>query len=203
MANSLGLKERPSPLPPAGVETCDAIGGVTRPNCHRATRCSSLDVPATREDAWDRDESVPGLSDRRDRGGRVGGVTATCRTVRCGCKVERRGIRWCPCSGCGRRTGRVRDMKERTRHDLPWAAHPVTVVYHQRRVRCRHCGNRTERIEFADPKARVTRRLQQLIEPDLSMLQVRGCVVAHTSPRQNALRYRGGGALSNQHSAAP
>jgi transposase len=40
-------------------------------------------------------------------------------------------------------------MKERTWDDLPWAAHPVTLVYRQRRVICRRCGIRTERIERA------------------------------------------------------
>jgi transposase len=48
---------------------------------------------------------------------------------------ERRVIRGYECSGCGRRTWRVRDAKQRTWDDLPWAAHPVTLVYAQRRVR--------------------------------------------------------------------
>lgn len=38
----------------------------------------------------------------------------------------------------------------RTWDDLPWASHPVTLVYAQRRVRCRQCGTRTERLEFAE-----------------------------------------------------
>jgi transposase len=42
----------------------------------------------------------------------------------------------------------------------------VTLVYRQRRVVCRRCGIRTERLEFADPKARVTRRLRQQIGLD-------------------------------------
>jgi transposase len=87
---------------------------------------------------------------------------ATCRLR---VQVERRGRRY-PCSGCGRRTSRVRSTKERTWDDLPWAAHPVTVVYRQRRVICRRCGIRIERIEFADAKARVTRRLRQQIGVD-------------------------------------
>ena len=56
--------------------------------------------------------------------------------------LERRGQRY-PCSGCGRRTRRVRSMKERTWDDLPWAEQGVTLRYHVRRVRCRHC---TERV---------------------------------------------------------
>lgn len=35
-------------------------------------------------------------------------------------EVERRGIRRYVCSGCGRRTGRIRDAKVRTWDDVPW-----------------------------------------------------------------------------------
>jgi transposase len=94
-------------------------------------------------------------------------------------RVERRGIRRYACSGCGRRISRVRDQQDRTWQDVPWAAHPVTVVYAQRRVRCRHCGIRTERIEFADPKARVTRRLQQLIGLDCQSMPTSHAAVRH------------------------
>src|SRR5437763_11599690 len=78
-------------------------------------------------------------------------------------RVERRGVRRYICSGCGRGTSRVRDQRDRTWHDLPWAAHPVMVVYTQRRVRCRECGMRTERMAFGDHKARVTCRVLKLI----------------------------------------
>lgn len=87
-------------------------------------------------------------------------------TSRVRIRIERRGPRRYPCSGCGRRTSRVRSARDRTWDDLPWAAHPVTLVYRQRRVVCRRCGIRTERLEFADPKARVTRRLRQQIGLD-------------------------------------
>jgi transposase len=69
-------------------------------------------------------------------------------------RIERRGVRRYACS-CGRRTGRVRSSRERVWDDLPWAAHHVTLVYRQRRIICRLCGIRTERVEFADPKALV------------------------------------------------
>jgi DNA-directed RNA polymerase subunit RPC12/RpoP len=81
-------------------------------------------------------------------------------------RIERRGVRRMPCSGCGRRTSRVRSAPDRTWDDVPWASHPVTLIHAQRRVRCRRCGSRTEAIAFADPKARVTRRLRQLIGVD-------------------------------------
>src|SRR5215471_8681115 len=80
--------------------------------------------------------------------------------------IERRSIRGYECSRCQPRTWRVRDRAERTWDDLPWAEHRVTLVYQQRRLYCRTCGIRTERVGFADPKARITRRLRQLIGLD-------------------------------------
>jgi transposase len=102
-------------------------------------------------------------------------------------RIERRGVRryTCSgcgrrtCSGCGRRTGRVRSSRDRTWDDLPWAAHHVTLVYPQRRLVCRSCGIRTERIEFADPKARVTRRLRQQIGVDCQSMPTSHAAVRH------------------------
>jgi len=94
-------------------------------------------------------------------------------------RIERRGRRRFTCSGCGRRTSRVRARRDRTWDDLSWAAHPVTLVYQQRRLICRHCGIRTERIEFADPKARVTRRLRQQIGVDCQSMPTSHAAVRH------------------------
>ena len=94
-------------------------------------------------------------------------------------RIKRRGVRRYTCSGCGRRTGRVRSTRDRTWDDLPWAAHHVTLLYRQRRIVCRHCGIRTERIEFADPKARVTRRLRQLIGVDCQSMPTSHAAVRH------------------------
>lgn len=94
-------------------------------------------------------------------------------------RIERRGVRRYACSGCGGRTGRVRAVRDRTWDDLPWAGHPVTVVYGQRRVRCRRCGIRTERIEFANPKSRVTRRFRQLIGLDCQSMPTSHAAVRH------------------------
>lgn len=63
--------------------------------------------------------------------------------------------------------------------DLPGASHCVTLVYAQRRVVCRHCGLRTERIEFADPKARITRRLRQHIGLDCQSMPTNHAAVRH------------------------
>jgi transposase len=93
--------------------------------------------------------------------------------------IERRGIGGYVCGGCGRRTWRVRDAKERTWDDLPWAAHPVTLVYRQRRLRCRACGIRTERVGFADDHGRITRRLRHVIGLDCQSMPTSHAAVRH------------------------
>jgi transposase len=93
--------------------------------------------------------------------------------------IDRRGIRGYECSGCRRRTWRVRDVKQRTWDDLPWAAHRVTLVYAQRRVSCRTCGIRTERVAFAEGHARITRRLRQVIGLDCQSMPTSHAAVRH------------------------
>ena len=93
--------------------------------------------------------------------------------------IERRGVRRYTCSGCGRRTSRIRDATDRTWDDLPWAEQRVTLRYHLRRLRCRHCGIRTERVGFADAKARVTRRLRQRIGLDCQSMPTSHAAVRH------------------------
>src|SRR5262249_12082672 len=60
--------------------------------------------------------------------------------------------------------------------------------YPQRRVICRHCGIRTERIEFADPKARVTRRLRQQIGVDCQSMPTSHAAVRHSASWSKARR---------------
>ncbi len=100
-------------------------------------------------------------------------------SVRVRITIERRGIRAYECSGRCRRTWRVRDRAERTWDDLPWAEHPVRLVYQQRRIYCRTCGIRTERVAFADPRARITRRLRQLIGLDCQSMPTSHAAVRH------------------------
>ena len=115
-------------------------------------------------------------------------------------RIERRGVRRYTCSGCGRRTGRVRSTRDRTWDDLPWAAHHVTLLYRQRRIVCRHCGIRTERIEFADPKARVTRRLRQQIGVDCQSMPTSHAAVRHGVSCGKARRAGSDGAFHRPHS---
>ena len=73
----------------------------------------------------------------------------------------------------------MRDYRVRTWDDLPWAEHRVTLVYAQRRVRCRTCGIRTERVAFAEGHARITRRLRQLIGVDCQSMPTSHAAVRH------------------------
>ena len=94
-------------------------------------------------------------------------------------ELERRGVRRYVCSGCSRRTWRVRDAKVRTWDDLPWAEHPVTLRYPLRRLWRRQCGIRTERVLFADPHARLTRRFRQRIGLDCQSMPTSHAAVRH------------------------
>jgi transposase len=82
----------------------------------------------------------------------------------------------------------VRSVRDRTWDDLPWATHPVTLVYAQRRVWCRHCGIRTERVTFAEPKARITRRLRQQIGLDCQSMPTSHAAVRHAVSWSKARR---------------
>ena len=117
---------------------------------------------------------ILGLSDYR-----VAGVTREESSGRLVLEIERRGVRRYVCSGCGRRTGRIRDAKVRAWDDLPWAEHPVTLRYPLRRLRCRHCGIHTERVGFADPHARLTRRFRQRIGLDCQSMPTSHAAVRH------------------------
>jgi len=93
--------------------------------------------------------------------------------------IELRGRKVFVCCRCGRRTSRVRDTRTKHWDDLPWAGHPVTLVYEQRRVCCKHCGIRAERVHFADIKARMTKRLRQRIGLDCQSMPTSHAAVRH------------------------
>jgi transposase len=93
--------------------------------------------------------------------------------------IDRRGIRGYACSGSRRRTWHVRDLKQRTWDDLPWAEHRVILVYTQRRIWCRTCEIRTERVGFAEGHARITRRLRQVIVLDCQSMPTSHAAVRH------------------------
>lgn len=94
-------------------------------------------------------------------------------------RLERSGRCAPRCSGCGRATTKRRDWKIRSWEDLPWAGHPVTLMCRVWRLRCPRCGVRTERIPFAEPKSRVTRRLQTRIGLDCQSMATSHAAVRH------------------------
>ena len=94
-------------------------------------------------------------------------------------RLQRSGRRAPVCSGCGRATAKRRDWKIRSWEDLPWAGHPVTLMCAVWRLRCPRCGIRSERVPFAEPKARVTRRLQTRIGLDCQSMPTSHAAVRH------------------------
>jgi len=99
--------------------------------------------------------------------------------VRLTIRIERKALQGHRCPECRRRCSKVRDQKERTWDDLPWTEHPVTLVYGLRRIRCSRCGIRTEAVPFADPRARVTRRLRNRIALDCQSMPTSHAAVRH------------------------
>jgi transposase len=93
--------------------------------------------------------------------------------------IERDSRRSPVCSGCKRPCRKRRDRKIRTWDDLPWANHPVTLVYQLWRLRCPRCQIRTEEVPFAEPKSRVTRRLQTRIGLDCQSMPTNHAAVRH------------------------
>jgi transposase len=67
------------------------------------------------------------------------------------------------CSGCERPAAQVHSTYDRTIRDLSLGEHRVTLQLQQRRLRCRHCGVRTEAHDFVAPSARVTERLARYV----------------------------------------
>jgi transposase len=63
------------------------------------------------------------------------------------------------CDGCGQAAERVHDVETRVVRDLPILDAATWLSVPRRRVACRGCGPRLERLSWLDRHARVTRRL--------------------------------------------
>ena len=161
------------------MPVCSAAWKAVRSHVHRTTRCHLLLMgkqqgrtggTATRLYVDLGFGRVPGRACRERRGAFGESPDHSDRAVwAAALPVERL---WPPDESRG-------SIKERTWDDLPWAAHPVTLIYRQRRIICRRCGIRTERVEFADLKARVTRRLRQQIGVDCQSMPTSHAAVRH------------------------
>jgi transposase len=67
------------------------------------------------------------------------------------------------CSGCGCNCHQVHEASRRIIRDMPMLGEPVWLRVPLRRVRCERCGTRTERIQWLDRHARITRRLADFV----------------------------------------
>lgn len=67
------------------------------------------------------------------------------------------------CSGCGSSCSQVHESGWRTIRDMPMLGDPVWLRVQLRRVRCSGCGPRTERVQWLDRHARITRRLADFV----------------------------------------
>jgi len=93
--------------------------------------------------------------------------------------IQRSGRQGGHCSGCGKWCSRRRDRRLRSWDDLPWARHPVTLTCELWRLDCPRCGVRLERVPFAEPHARITRRLQHQVGVDCQSMPTSHAAVRH------------------------
>jgi len=72
------------------------------------------------------------------------------------------------CANCGAIGGRRHEQRPPRRwSDLPWAGRPTTIIYAPIRVDCRRCHTHAvERLSWADPHQRQTKRFQQHVALD-------------------------------------
>lgn len=67
------------------------------------------------------------------------------------------------CGGCGVNCHQVHEMGTRIIRELPMFGKPVWLRVPLRRLRCDHCGTRTERVSWLARHARVTRGLADFV----------------------------------------
>lgn len=67
------------------------------------------------------------------------------------------------CSGCNSNCHRVHEASRRLIRDMPMFGESVWLWVPLRRLRCDQCGTRTERVEWLDRHARITRRLSDFV----------------------------------------
>jgi len=79
--------------------------------------------------------------------------------------VERLGRRRLRCGCCGRPVKATKGLTRKARRwrDLSMGGQWLVISYRPWRVRCPVCGVRTEQVPWADPRARMTRRLAQAV----------------------------------------
>jgi transposase len=76
---------------------------------------------------------------------------------------RKRGNRKLVCSGCGRKLNQVHDLYEREVRDLPCFEYRTTVVIELYRIRCPHCGIKTEKVPQLPSKAPFSKRFEEAV----------------------------------------
>jgi len=74
--------------------------------------------------------------------------------------LDRKATRY-RCSGCGKHRPRYHDAEEREIRDLPILGVPVRLFLWRFRVACHTCGPRLERLDWLEPRSRVTKRMAE------------------------------------------
>lgn len=64
------------------------------------------------------------------------------------------------CDNCGKESIHIKDRREREYRDLPFGSWTAKICILKRRVECKECGVRSERVSFADQRSNYTRRLE-------------------------------------------
>ena len=82
------------------------------------------------------------------------------------------------CSDCGRKTRAVHSTSLRRALDLSLAGARTELLVPRRKVRCRHCGVRSERHDFLAPYRRMTVRLERAVADLCRVLPIKH-VAAH------------------------
>jgi transposase len=97
------------------------------------------------------------------------------------------------CSGCGRRLEEAADISEREVRDLPCFQYRTTVVIELYRVRCPHCGLKTEKVEQLPSKAPFSKRFEERVGESCESAAVRRVAkqfkLAESTVRNIDLRY--------------
>lgn len=76
----------------------------------------------------------------------------------------------CP---CGLHAQSIHEYQWRNVKEATLLGLPVELLVQTRRVKCRHCGIKTEQLSWLEPYARLTNRLRSYIEQLLPLLPIK------------------------------
>ncbi|EJV0284184.1 TPA: transposase family protein, partial [Vibrio parahaemolyticus] len=76
----------------------------------------------------------------------------------------------CP---CGLKSQSIHEYQWRNVKEATLLGTPVELSVQTRRIKCGHCGIKTERLSWLEPYARITNRLRSYIEQLLPLLPIK------------------------------